>query len=152
MTVPLTRITWSGIHTLDFGTPPDDPRSSLHLEQVVARVPGTGEQDSWTDGLFHRATVQLRYIPASGTADQSGWHYPNSGVGFPASGCLLNVYAWLAHQRQQKDNFTFQYNRTTSAPHTCRLIDATEEKEKGGLHYRLTVVIEDVNGSPFTEF
>jgi len=137
------KVTWSGDnHTLTFGTPVDSPYGFPHEEMEVSRVPGTGEQDSWTDGIFQRARFMLRYIPASGSATDAGWHFPTPSVS-----------AWLTHARQNKDNFTWYPDKNSGGTHTCRLISAKEAREDASPNwFRVEVEIEDVNGNAFVEY
>ncbi|NIR76789.1 MAG: hypothetical protein GWN53_17315 [Gammaproteobacteria bacterium] len=136
-------ISWSGgNHTITFGTPVDSPRTFDHMEQTVARVPETGEQDSWTKGIFPRAHFDVRYVPASGSATDTGWNFPDPGW-----------KAFKAHQTQNKDDFTFKPDKDSGGSHTCRLISFNERKEPdSGQHYRIEIEIEDVDGNTFDEY
>lgn len=143
MSLYFPRVTWSGNnHTLDFPLPLDDPFAFEHGEMEVARVRGTGEQDSWTHGIFQRLRGVFRHVPASGTAGQAGYHFPSPGV-----------RAWLAHQRQNKDDFTLYPDKDSGGSHTCRLISASEARDDPNAPlYRIQFEFEDVNGNPFTEY
>lgn len=142
MTLVYPSITWSGgTHTWVAGTPVDDPHSFPHLESEVSRVPATGEQDSWVDGIFARVRFALRWVPNSGIATDHGYHYPDPGL-----------YAFIVHQRQHKDDFTFKPDKDGAASHTCRLIEDSVRPERSGVHKRVDLTIEDVDGNVFTEY
>ena len=138
------KVTWSGAaHTLTFGTPVDVAVGQPYMEMEVVRVPGTGAQDSWTDGIFQRAKFSFRYVPSSGSASDAGWHFPSPGVRH-----------WIEHQSQMKDNFTLYPDANSGGTHTCQFVSPPQwsrEKAQPTL-YRVDVEIEDVNGNAFVEY
>lgn len=144
MTLYYPQVTWSGgSHTLTFGTPVDAAQGMTHIEVEMARVPGTGEQDSWVDGEFQRAMVTFRYVPASGSATNAGWHFPAPGV-----------RAWVIHQQHNKDTFTYKPDKDSGGSHTCRLIGEprVSREDAQPVLYRIEMEIEDTGGNPFTEY
>ena len=142
MSLRFPKITWSGDnHTITFGTPLDNPHAFPHLEQERSRVPETGEQDSWTHGIFQRLRFDARWVPASGSATDTGWNHPSPGW-----------RAFKEHALQNKDDFTFYPDKDSAGTHTCRMIEVRERKEDSGQHYRIEVEIEDVNAEPFDDY
>lgn len=142
MSLRFPKITWSGdAHTITFGTPVDNPRAFPHVEQERARVPSTGEQDSWTRGVFQRLRFEARWVPASGSASDTGWNHPSPGW-----------RAFKEHQLQDKDDATFFPDKDAAGSHSVQLIEFNERKENSGQHYRITMEIEDTDGEPFDDY
>ena len=143
MTLFYPKVTWSGDnHTLNFGTPIDMAEGTVYVEKVEVRTPG-GQQDSWVHGEFQRLKMKARWVPASGTAANAGWHFP--GPGFRA---------WMQHVAHNKDNFTYYPDKDSAGAHTCRMIAEPRwgRESASPVQYWIEMEFEDVSGKSFDEY
>lgn len=122
--------TWPG--------PPDSPVSTSPLAGAAFEA-DSGTRDFWRVRRDEVLRCTVRYIPRTLTNGVTGWTTAATGV--------REALAWLAEQNVGR----FLPDKAVPGTfHDVYLLEYRESLERGGVFYRVELVLRDVNATPFT--
>lgn len=140
----IPKITWGDAfaNTWVLGRPFDSPRARRVVVGTIAEAK-SGLRDFWEDrtddGELH---VVSRLIPRFGPtpAGVTGWSTPTAT-------CVQAALAWM------KKNVSRVYpDEATAAFRPVYLLEYSDELERGGVFYRVTMHFRTSDGSAWTEY